>query len=76
MKDRVLRIMSIVFEIDSNDITENAAPGVIEQWDSLRHLQLIVSLEEEFGIQFTDSELVNMIDIPSIIETVTKNEGK
>jgi acyl carrier protein len=76
MKDRVMRLMSVVFEIDSKDIPENAAPGIIEQWDSLRHLQLIVSLEEEFNIQFTDSELVGLIDIPSILATVTKNEGK
>ena len=71
MKNQVLKIMADVFKIDVNEIPNEIKPGMIEQWDSLRHLLLIVKLEEEFQIRFTDNELIGLKDLDSIIETVT-----
>jgi acyl carrier protein len=71
MKNQVLKIMADVFKIDVNEIPNEIKPGMIEQWDSLRHLLLIVKLEEEFKIRFTDNELIGLKDLDSIIETVT-----
>jgi acyl carrier protein len=70
LKERIRDVMSIVFEIEKEQIKDNAEPGLIENWDSLRHMNLIVALEEEFGIIFTDdemTELLNMELIASII---------
>jgi acyl carrier protein len=71
MKNRVIMIMADVFKISVNEIPSEIKPGMIEQWDSLRHLLLIVKLEEEFKIRFTDTELIGLKDLDSIIETVT-----
>lgn len=71
MKNQVLKIMADVFKIDVNEIPNEIKPGMIEQWDSLRHLLLIVKLEEEFKIRFTDNELIGLKDLDSITETVT-----
>jgi acyl carrier protein len=70
LKKRIRDIMSIVFDIEKEQIKDNSEPGLIENWDSLRHMNLIVALEEEFGIIFTDdemTELLNMELITSII---------
>lgn len=70
LKKRIRDIMSIVFDIEKEQIKDNSEPGLIENWDSLRHMNLIVALEEEFGIVFTDdemTELLNMELITSII---------
>ena len=71
MKNQVLKIMADVFKIDINEMLGEIKPGIIEQWDSMRHLLLIVKLEEEFLIRFTDNELIGLKDLDSIIETVT-----
>lgn len=71
MKNQVLKIMADVFKVDVIEISSEIKPGMIEQWDSLRHLLLIVKLEEEFKIRFTDNELIGLKDLDSIIVTVT-----
>ena len=55
--------MAVVFDMEIADIPDNAAPGVIEKWDSLKHMTLIVALEEEFGIRFTDDEMADLLNL-------------
>jgi acyl carrier protein len=74
VKDRVKEIMAIIFDKDVNSITDDASPDNIDLWDSLHHMNLIVSLEEEFEVQFTDDELIEMMNLPLILE-VLKEKG-
>lgn len=66
MEDRIKRVMAAVFGIAESDITEDASPDTIEAWDSLRHMSLVLALEEEFGVEFTDDQTVEMLNIKLI----------
>ena len=63
VKDKILAVMAAVFEIGVFNIPENAAPELIDEWDSLKHMSLIVALEEEFSIRFTDDEMTDLINL-------------
>ena len=63
VKEKILAVMAAVFEIEVLSIPENAAPGLIEEWDSLKHMSLIIALEEEFSIRFTDDEMTDLINL-------------
>jgi len=54
--------MSAVFEIPVESIADDASSDNIENWDSLRHLNLILALEEEFGVSIPDEEVGNLIN--------------
>ena len=70
IKQRIVHVMATVFEMEITSIPHNAAPGLIEAWDSLRHMTLIASLEEEFGIRFTDDEMTDLLNLELIHEIV------
>ena len=36
-------------------------------WDSLKHMELIVVFEEEFGIEFEEDEMIEMTSLAKII---------
>ena len=72
IEDRVKNIMSAVFEIPVNDINNNSSINTIEVWDSLKHMNLIFSLEEEFDIEFEMDEIALLIDYKSICNLVDK----
>ena len=72
IEDRVKNIMSAVFEISVNDINNNSSINTIEVWDSLKHMNLIFSLEEEFDIEFEMDEIALLIDYKSICNLVDK----
>lgn len=74
-KQKILDVMATVFEINQANIPDNAAPGIIEAWDSLRHMNLIISLEEEFCVRFTDEEMTELISLPLIIDILKAKKG-
>jgi len=47
-------------------IGDDASPDTIENWDSLRHMNLVLALEEEFGIELTDDQTVEIMSYPLI----------
>jgi acyl carrier protein len=75
MEDRIKDVMAVVFEIDRSQIDENCSPDIVENWDSLRHMNMIVALEEEFQIRFSDEDIPNMTNF-KIIRNIILEEGK
>lgn len=59
---KIKQVMSVVFEIPVESICDDASSDNIENWDSLRHLNLILALEEEFGISIPDEEIGNLVN--------------
>lgn len=72
MKDRVLKILSQVMNVLVEQLNDDSSPDTVENWDSLKHMNLILSLEEEFNIIFSDEEIVEMLSVKIIVETLKK----
>lgn len=70
MEDKIKKVLSDVLDIEEKIISEESSPETIETWDSLKHMNLVVALEEEFNIEFTDDELVELISYPLIVEII------
>ena len=67
MEDRIKKVMSDVFNVDVSLINNESSPDNIENWDSLKHMNLIVALEEEFEIEFDDEEIVDSMNYALIV---------
>ncbi len=71
MENKIKKIMAEIFEINIDNISNGLSPTDIDNWDSLRHLMLIVEIEKKFEIKFTDDELISLIDYNSICEIIS-----
>ena len=60
MRNRVQKVFREVFDDPKIVVTEHTTAADIPTWDSLTHINLIVALEEEFGLQFTSTEVTSM----------------
>lgn len=60
IEERIKDVMASVFGIDAASINEDSSQDNIEQWDSIKTLDLIVSLEEEFDVSIPLEEVGNM----------------
>jgi len=67
MEARVKQVMSNIFNVEINLIGNDSSPDNIENWDSLKHMSLIVALEEEFDIEFSDEDIVDSMNYALII---------
>ena len=70
IEDRTKNVMSAVFEISTGEINDKSSPDNIISWDSIKHMNLVVALEEEFDIQFNDSEIVELQNLSLIINII------
>ena len=66
IEDRIKNVMLAVFEIPVDKIDENSSPDNIESWDSINHMKIVVALEEEFNVQFTDDNIIELINMKLI----------
>jgi acyl carrier protein len=71
---RVFEIVAQIMEVSFDDVSENSSPDTLEKWDSLRHIKLILMIEELYGIQFTDSEIVSIQNVHNLIEIIDNRE--
>lgn len=65
IKNRVKQVLKDTFEIDQID--DNISQKNCEQWDSLRHLNLVVELESTFDIDLEPEEISEMKDLSDIL---------
>lgn len=74
-KVRILQILSNVFEVDLTTLNEDSSIDNIENWDSIRHLNLILALEEEFQITIPDEEVGDLVNF-KLIELIINEQSK
>mgnify|MGYP001200537891 CR=1 FL=1 len=71
MESRIKKVMGDVFNIGVDSINNDSSPDNIENWDSLKHMNLIVALEEEFEVEFDDEEIVDSMNYALILNIVS-----
>lgn len=79
VRQRVLSIAADVMSMPANSLTEASSSKTIENWDSIRHLNLVLALEDRFAIQFAPEEMEQMEtigQITSLVETKLGEAGK
>jgi acyl carrier protein len=69
---KVTQVLYNLFSAPSGSLTLESSPDTVEGWDSLQHLNLIVALEEEFGISFTETQMVEMLSVGLIVEILAE----
>jgi len=68
--DRVRQIISDVFAVDMNSVTAETHADSIAAWDSMAHLNLVLSLEQDFGISFTPEQISELTSVKVIVKQV------
>ena len=54
--DTIREILSDVLEISPDRVTDTLSADSCEEWDSERHISIILSVEERFGVTFAETE--------------------
>ena len=60
MSDRLVDLFASTLSIDPKLLSEDSSPENIDAWDSVTNMMLVATIEEEFGIELTSDEIVQM----------------
>jgi acyl carrier protein len=66
LHDRLQSVFQAVLGNDELVLSDEMTPSDIEGWDSVAHINLMFSIESEFGIQFEGNELAELADIGAL----------
>ena len=66
IEGRIKEVMSSVFDVEVDTLNNESSQDTIEQWDSVKHLDLVVALEDEFEITIPIEEVGNMVSFKYI----------
>ena len=67
---RLEKILKEVFQAEKIDL--NFSMDEIPEWDSFKHIELIIGIEQEFGINLEYTDTTEMISIPIIKSKILK----
>lgn len=67
---KVTEILRDEFEDNELVVTEKTTAADVDEWDSLSHLSLIHSVEEEFSIKFTINEIQDFKNVGEMIDSI------
>ena len=72
--EQISRKLSEVFNeiLDVREFKLSLTMDEVQEWDSLKHIQLLSGIEETFGIEIQFEDAIEMVSVASIIDKIKK----
>jgi acyl carrier protein len=72
MEEKINQILADTLKVPLEKTTEDLTMDDVNNWDSLTHMNLIVAIEGELGIELSGDDIAEMISFNAIRSTVAK----
>ncbi len=74
MRERIQEIAAGIFGIPVDDMPPDASTDTLAGWDSLRHLELMLAIEMEFGVHVSSEAMPALLSLEAI-EDYLREQG-
>ncbi|MCE2926269.1 MAG: acyl carrier protein [Rickettsiales bacterium] len=72
--ETITKLMARVLRVSESRITDDLHMRDIAEWDSLKHMELIVAIEQNYRIELTGDEIADMVSLEAI-KQILKQRG-
>jgi acyl carrier protein len=59
-------VVSRVLAVPNGDVSDATSMETVEAWDSIRHLHIVLALEEQFAVSFDEERALEITSVPLI----------
>jgi len=66
LSQRVQALLAEAIQVPGEMVTPDLSFGDLPQWDSLGHMEVMLRLEDEFGVAIDADTIAQLISIPEI----------
>lgn len=70
--EELKQVLSQVIDVPAADIADDASMATLPAWDSMRHLYLILAIEEKFSVTIGEDDAVAITSLPSIRDALAR----
>ncbi len=75
MEEKLISIATQVLGLTEGEVTIESTPTNTMNWDSLAHMRLILEIEEQFGLELDEREIIEIVDMKSLFATILRHQG-
>ncbi len=73
IKLRARAALAKALKVAPETITDNASQEDLSAWDSVRHMNVVLALENDFDIEFDDEELPKMTSLNALVAAIERH---
>jgi acyl carrier protein len=73
IKERARAALAKALKAQPQTIGDNASQAELSDWDSVRHMNVVLALENEFDIEFEDAELPQLTSLPLLVAAIERH---
>lgn len=73
IKTRARTALAKALKVDPQTIPDNASQTDLSSWDSVHHMNVVLALENDFDIEFTDEELPKLTSLPMLVAAIERH---
>lgn len=73
---RVEAIVADVLIAPDLQLTESTTARDVAGWDSLTHVQIIIAIEQAFGIRMTSTEVARLENAGSLVDVILHHKAR
>ena len=74
MRDDIVEVFVQIFGRGPEHFGDDTSPATVDGWDSVRHVELVVALEERFDCMFDPDEVPELTSLTRI-EDILRRHG-
>jgi acyl carrier protein len=68
---KVLSVLSSILGVPRESVSIGSSRDTVAEWDSLKHMNFMLALEDEFRVEFTDQEVGALTSVSSLCDAIT-----
>lgn len=68
--EKVADVIRDVFDDEDIVVTDNTVANDVDGWDSLMHITLIGTIEDEFDVKFAMKDVVGMENVGQMVDLI------
>ena len=70
LQEKIITVLAQALNVDAAELSAETAFGDLPQWDSMGHMEVMILLEEHFGVEINADTISDLISVQAIYEHV------
>lgn len=72
-RSEIVAVVSRVLGLTEESVASGISPESVDGWDSERHVELVVALEDRFGCMFEPEDIAELTSIERMEEIIARH---
>ena len=73
IRHRIIGVVCDVFKLSPDVVERGISPESVAGWNSEKHVELVISLEDHFGCMFEGEEVPELVSLEQMEEIITRH---